>query len=205
MSTATDRELMVSVQRGDVARLGELFERHHRRLYHTFVRLVGDRAASEDLVQEVFVRILRYRDTFRSDAEFTPWMFTLARNVAHDHRQSRKRLRLVDVEPTTGGDAYGAAPETTDDELTPHTRLEDEQTRRRLERALASLSPDRREALALARFAELPYEEIGAIVGATTGAVKVRVHRALNDLRSAYLEIERSENVREARGNRHDV
>jgi RNA polymerase sigma-70 factor (ECF subfamily) len=205
MSTATDRELMVSVQRGDVARLGELFERHHRRLYHTFVRLIGDRAASEDLVQEVFVRILRYRDTFRSDAEFTPWMFTLARNVAHDHRQSRKRLRLVDAEPTAGLEGAYRAPETADGEPTPPTRLEDEQTRRRLERALASLSPDRREALALARFAELPYEEIGAIVGATTGAVKVRVHRALNDLRSAYLDIERNEHVREARGNRHDV
>ena len=188
MSTATDKELMVSVQRGDVARLGELFERHHRRLYHTFVRLVGDRAASEDLVQEVFVRMLRYRDTFRSDAEFTPWLFTLARNVAHDHRQSRKRLRLVDEEPA----------DIADDEPGASARLEDQETRRRLDRALASLPPDRREVLALARFSELKYEQIGAIVGTTAGAVKVRVHRALNDLRAAYLDIEKRESRRAA-------
>ena len=186
MSTATDNELMVSVQRGDVARLGELFERHHRRLYHTFVRLVGDRAASEDLVQEVFVRMLRYRDTFRSDAEFGPWMFTLARNVAHDHRQSRKRLRLVDDEPQ----------EAATDEPAPATRLEQDERRRTLDRALASLPPDRREVLALARFSELPYEQIGAIVGTTAGAVKIRVHRALNDLRAAYLDIAQREEGR---------
>jgi len=195
MSTATDKELMVSVQRGDVARLGELFERHHRRLYHTFVRLVNDRAASEDLVQEVFVRMLRYRDTYRSDAEFGPWMFTLARNVAHDHRQSRKRLRLVDQEPADVADeAPGAAQ-----------RLEDEQTRRRLDRALASLPPDRREVLSLARFSDMPYEDIGAIVGATPGAVKVRVHRALNDLRAAYANIVEREDRRPTAENSHDV
>ena len=184
MSTATDNELMVSVQRGDVARLGELFERHHRRLYHTFVRLTGDRGASEDLVQEVFVRMLRYRDTFRADAEFGPWMFALARNVAHDHRTSRAKWPTTPIDPDD-------APTDAD---APTAALERAETRRTLDAALARLPPDRREVLMLARFGELRYEQIGAIVGATAGAVKVRVHRALQELREAYLGLANEEN-----------
>ena len=64
-----DHELMLAVRDGEIARLGDLFERHHGPLYGFFYRVTGERTLSEDLVQLVFYRILKYRHTYRDDAQ----------------------------------------------------------------------------------------------------------------------------------------
>src|SRR5688572_7411600 len=109
MSAATvahdpsDSVLMERVRAGELDQLSELFERHHRRLYQFFLRLTRDRSAAEDLVQEVFVRLIKYRHTWRDEAEFVPWMFALARNAAVDQFRARSRDSRRD---------QAAAPET---------------------------------------------------------------------------------------------
>lgn len=174
---ATDGELMRRVRDGDLARLGELFERHARRLHHFFLRSIGDRAAAEDLVQEVFVRMLKYRGTFRDGAEFTPWMWALARNAAADQWRGRPRELPVDPE----------LPEPASGEPAPIEALERRDELERLGAALGRLGHEQRELLLLARFSELRYDHIAELLGISTGAVKVRVHRALKQLRAAYL------------------
>jgi len=72
-------ELMIAVRAGEIDKLGDLFERHHRPLYGFFVRHTGDRTASEDLVQLVFYRILKYRHTYRDEGRFSAWIYHLAR------------------------------------------------------------------------------------------------------------------------------
>jgi RNA polymerase sigma factor (sigma-70 family) len=171
-----DAELMRRVREGELERLAELFERHHRRLYAFFRRLAGERSSAEDLVQEVFVRMLKYRHSFRDDREFTPWMFALARNAGVDHYRSRPRELPVDPE----------APEPAARETHPVERLERREQGELLGAALARLAPEKRELLVLARFGEMRHEEIGELLGISVGAVKVRVHRALKDLRTAY-------------------
>src|SRR5436853_4021794 len=81
----TDENLMLAVRRGEVAKLGMLFERYHRALFDFFARMTGNRTAAEDLVQDVFFRILKYRATFRDDSRFKAWMFHIARNARADH------------------------------------------------------------------------------------------------------------------------
>ncbi|HET9131995.1 MAG TPA: RNA polymerase sigma factor, partial [Terriglobia bacterium] len=81
----TDIELMLAVRDGVVSTLGILFERYHERLYNFFVRHTNRRDASEDLVQDVFFRMLKYRHTYRGDAPFTVWMYQLARNASADY------------------------------------------------------------------------------------------------------------------------
>ena len=76
---------MRAVRDGDLTRLGVLFERHHRALFDFLYRMTGDRGAAEDLVQDVFVRMLRYRGTYRDDGKFETWMFRIARNARADH------------------------------------------------------------------------------------------------------------------------
>lgn len=173
----SDRELMASVQAGDFARLGELFERHQGKLFNFFLKLARHRATAEDLVQEVFVRMLKYRHTYRPEAEFSPWMFTLARNAATDLYRARPKELPADPE----------APEPAADLPHPIEGLEKAEQVRRLRAALARLAPEKRELLVFARFSELRYEEIAEILGVSLGAVKVRVHRALKDLKQAYL------------------
>ncbi|MGE0640838.1 MAG: RNA polymerase sigma factor [Thermoanaerobaculia bacterium] len=172
----SDRELMAEVKEGDLARLGELFERHQGRLLHFFLRLTRDRAGAEDLVQEVFVRILKYRGTYQSDAEFTPWMFRLARNAATD--LWRARPKELAHEPD--------APEPAAEVEHPVETMEQDDRRRRLARALGSLPEEKRELLLLARFSEMRYDEIGELLGITVGAVKLRVHRAMKELKVAF-------------------
>jgi len=180
---ASDSELMGRVREGELERLSELFERHHRRLFGFFLRLAGNRAAAEDLVQEVFVRLLKYRHTFRSEAEFTPWMFTLARNAAVDHFRGRpKEVQENPDAPEPAAPISAAADH-------PGERLERREQARLLHAALGRLAPDKRELLLLARFGDMRYDSIAELLGITVGAVKVRVHRALKELRSAYREV----------------
>ena len=75
---------MRAVRDGDLAKLGTLFERHHEWLFDFLSRMTGDRTAAEDLTQDVFVRMLKYRGTFRNDGRFETWMFHIARNARAD-------------------------------------------------------------------------------------------------------------------------
>src|SRR5207249_10577554 len=74
----TDEDLMVAVREGDVHQLEVLFERYREQLYDFFGRLTADRGISEDLVQDVFVRILKYRASYRETNRFVTWMYQIA-------------------------------------------------------------------------------------------------------------------------------
>jgi RNA polymerase sigma-70 factor (ECF subfamily) len=165
--------LMRGVRDGDVAKLGLLFERHHAGLFDFFCRTLGDRPAAEDLVQEVFIRILKYRRTYRDDGRFGTWMYHIARNVRTDHVRKRRPDQLTtDVpEPSTGSAGHAAAIETAEDIG-------------RLRRALMRLPDDRREVVVLARYRGLSHEEIAAVLRVEPGTVRVRLHRALKELRA---------------------
>jgi RNA polymerase sigma-70 factor (ECF subfamily) len=167
---------MAQVRDGDVGKLGILFERHHRSLFGFFLRSTGRAPASEDLVQEVFVRMLKYRRTFRAQGEFVPWMFKLARNVAADHFGRGRHERPAPEEVPEPVSAEPSAPE----------ELERAESARLLRAALQRLPQEKREVLVLSRFGNLRYDQIAALLGTSEGAVKVRVHRALKQLRQAY-------------------
>jgi RNA polymerase sigma-70 factor (ECF subfamily) len=170
---------MTAVQQGDVAQLGVLFERHHRSLFNFFLRLTGDRQASEDLVQDVFVRILKSRATYQSGTRFRTWMYQVARSAHIDRFRSRPREQAADPETLTvvSGDAG------------PASGIERDQEAALLRRALAALPADKREVLILSRFQDLKYQEIGALLGCEEGAVKVRVFRAIRALRDVYQDL----------------
>jgi RNA polymerase sigma-70 factor, ECF subfamily len=94
VSSAADNELMLKVRDGDLGKLSFLFEHYHRALFNFFLRSTGGRDLSEDLVQEVFLRILKYRHTFRPDSQFSAWMYHVARNAQIDHfRNTSTQMR----------------------------------------------------------------------------------------------------------------
>lgn len=175
MHQRTDTELMVAVGRGELSLLAELFDRHHVRLFNFFLRQTDRRDASEDLVQEAFLRMLKYRSTYRAEASFTVWMYRIARNVLAD--RWRRAPRHESLELANAIEAPGASP--YDD-----ARLDEQVTM--LRAALQSLPRDRRELIALIRFEDLRYDEISELLDCSVGAVKVRAHRALGELRDAY-------------------
>ena len=176
MKETTDSELMRQVRNGRTAALATLFERHHARLYRYCLRMTSQRSAAEDLVQDVFMKMLKYKATFKDDSEFVPWMFGIGRNscLAHLKRTAHDRVPR---------DAESEPPAESVEEP------QDDQRHEIMRRALMRLPAERREVLVLSRYEFKTYEEIARVLDCTVGAVKVRAHRALKQLREIYLDL----------------
>src|SRR5271170_8267642 len=97
---ATDNAVMAQVSGGEVAKMAVLFERHHRALFRYFVSMNRNRELSEDLVQDVFFRMLRYRASFDPAKAFTAWMYQIARRANLDRGRDR-RAEVVGIEEFT--------------------------------------------------------------------------------------------------------
>src|SRR5687767_15977962 len=89
---------MQAVRDGEVGKLGVLFERHHVAVFDFLCRMTGDRTAAEDMVQDVFVRMLKYRASFRDDGRFDTWMFRIARNARADYFRVRAATPYVSAD-----------------------------------------------------------------------------------------------------------
>ena len=190
----TDEVLMLAVRDGDVGKLGLLFERHHRTLFDFFVRMTGNRMTAEDLVQDVFFRILKYRSTYRNTSLFTTWMFHIARNARIDYFKKHRMEVQQPEEPI----------ELPSSGLGPNQEIERRQSDALLQRALSELPEEKRELLIMARYKEVKYEQIAELLGCEVGTVKVRVHRALNELREIFFKLSNeatSWNVRKSETN----
>jgi RNA polymerase sigma-70 factor (ECF subfamily) len=167
-----DEELMLQVREGVGEMLGLLFDRYQVPLFNFYCRLTGDRVASEDLVQDVFFRILKYRQSYRPGTPFRAWMYQIARNARHDYH--RKHPEAVPLDPE-----ISPAVVSTD-------AVESEQQSALLHKALLMLPEEKREVLLLSRFRELKYDEIARMLDCEVGTIKVRVHRALRELRAIF-------------------
>jgi len=110
--TVPDEDLMLQVRDGEVAMLGVLFDRYQTPLYNFYTKMTQDRALSEDLVQDVFLRILRYRHTYRPDTPFRAWIYQIARNARFDAARKAKPVTPMLTEPACGplNDPTVAAP-----------------------------------------------------------------------------------------------
>src|SRR5262245_6429988 len=178
--TETDENLMLAVKRGEVGKLGALFDRYHRALFDFFARMTGSRTTAEDLVQDVFFRMLKYRETFREDSRFKAWMFHIARNARIDYHKKHPPEALLPEEGASG--LQSPSP-------FPSQRLEQEHQTMLLECAMFRLPDEKREVLILSRYQEMKYEQIAELMGCEVGTVKVRVHRALKELREIFLKL----------------
>lgn len=183
MDKLTDNAIMLKVKAGDLDRMGLLFQRYHRQLYGFLFHMTYQREAAEDMVQQVFYKMLKYRGNFTGSGEFVHWMYAIARNVLKDQGKRKKLSMAKDgVE-----DMADYLPGETD----VAGQLDKKQAAQGLHRAMARLSDDEREILSLSRFQELRHQEIAQILNISEGAVKVRVHRAMCQLKEIYTKIER--------------
>ena len=177
----SDHDLMIAVRAGEIRRLGELFERYHRPLFGFFVRLTNQPSVGEDLVQIVFYRILKYRHTYRDEGKFSAWIYHIARKVAADHF----RKHAATPTPTDPADLHHHAAS----DLPPSDQAAATEDLVLLRTALARLPLEQREVLVLSRLQHLDHKEIARLLECSVGAVKVRAHRALKDLREVYFKI----------------
>ncbi len=171
---------MFRVKEGRIDQLGFLFERYHVKVYNYFVMLTRDRSLSEDLTQEVFLRILRFRHTFKGKGSFASWMFRIARNVGIDFFRKNKSTGSLDE----------LSVDVKDDNPTPFEESVHKDQINLLQRALDRLAKHHREVLVLARFENLPLKDVARILNCPVNTAKVRVHRAVKELGAIYAELE---------------
>jgi len=177
----TDEMIMEAVKNGNLHQAALLFERYNKRIFNFLARMTMDRSLAEDLTQNVFLRIIKYRNSYREGAKFQSWIYQVARNVFSDHYQSHKNRfsDFIDVEKISD---HMADKETND--------MQDEKEVL-LHKSMAKLTEEQRELLVLTRFQQMKYEEVAAIMDTTVANIKVKVHRAIIKLREYYFELER--------------
>lgn len=182
-----DNTLMLKVKAGDLDKMALLYERHNRNLFGFFYKLTGSGSASEDLVHNVFYRMMKYSHTYNGEgssaSNFTAWMYHLARNVNADHyKKQRKVAYSDDMQPW---ERRLKVDENAESQLSRMQELE------LLAQAIRQLSTDKQEMLVMTKYQGLKYEQVAAVFGITEGAVKVRIHRILQELRDIYLKLEK--------------
>lgn len=178
----TDEMIMEAVKNGDLQQAALLFDRYHKRIFNFLARMTMDRDVAEDLTQNVFLRMIRYRSSYREGAKFQSWIYQMARNGFSDYYQENKKKHSTHVDVEKIGDRIA---ENTGNE-------EQDQREQLLHRSLAMLEEEQRELLVLTRFEHMKYEEVAAIMETTVANIKVRVHRAIAKLREHYFQLERS-------------
>jgi RNA polymerase sigma factor (sigma-70 family) len=182
VNSSSDELLMLRVRDGEVEKLGILYGRYRDPLFRFFVRLTGSPSHSEDLVHDVFLRMLKYRHTFETGKVFRTWMYQVARNAQSD--SWRKRQHEIPLE----GASVESREALPNCDSSPDLSLSQREELNLLQRALAALSFESREVLVLARFQRLKHEEIARVLDCSVSAVKMRVHRALKELRDQFME-----------------
>lgn len=182
MQQLTDNALMLKVKAGDLDKLGLLYERHKKRLFGFFYNMNQNASTSEDLVQNVFVRMLKYKHTFTGEGSFAAWMFKTARNVNYDHHRKHKK--------TSNQTNLESVEYKLEDGQNFDSEMDKKDEVSLLNRAMQELPPEKREILVLSKLKEIRYNEIGEILGCSEGAAKVKAHRALNDLKTIFLQLD---------------
>ncbi len=177
----SDEQIMKAVKDGDLQQASLLFDRFHKQIFNFLARMAFDREAAEDLTQNVFLRMLKYRHTYKPEMKFQTWIYQMARNAFADYYQEQKqrmpaKMKIEKLE--------NHIPDIMD-------ALDQEENEKRLIRALAQLPDDYRELLVLTRFQHLKYEEVAGFLDMTVANVKVKVHRAIGQLRENYFELEK--------------
>ena len=174
----SDEDLMARAALDDARAFTELVRRYQTRVIHLVSRLLNDREVSEDIAQEVFVRVHLHRKNYRTGSKFSTWLFTIAANLAKNEMRRRKRRRnwtsLDEMQETL----KDASLQFADKKSNREDDLEHEQLSGVVGEAIAAL-PDRyRIALVLRDIEGLAYEEIGLALKIPGGTVRSRINRA---------------------------
>lgn len=182
MQAVSDEQLIQWVAGGDASCLGTLFERHHRGVYQFCLQMTRNPGHAEDVVQEVFLKILKSAKGFRNEGTFKGWMYNIARNATFDYlRQNRRH-----GDPAEPGEYLDSLQV---DELSAEQSAEGRQRMGYLVEALATLPSHFQEIIWLGRFEFDSFKELGQALDCKAGTARVRMHRAMQQLNLAFAEI----------------
>ncbi|MEY4484517.1 MAG: hypothetical protein RL693_1969 [Verrucomicrobiota bacterium] len=176
-----DVVLMQRLAGGEDLALNELMSRWRERIASFLLRMVGDHATAMDLTQETFVRLYTSRHSYKPTAAFSTYLFHIAANLARTHARWKGRHPTVPMDDEQGALIH----EAIDPQLSPDEAAAFHEKSMMLNRAIAGLPVDLREALILFTIEDMSHAEIATALGCSPKAVEVRIYRARQALKEA--------------------
>ena len=176
-----DAELMLRVKDGDGASFALLLEKYRASVTHFLYRMVQEQAVSEELAQEVFLRVYRSRETYEPTAKFTTWLFRIATHLAlnwlRDQKNERGQERLDEsMEDAPTREVADRAP-SVEQSMVRQVKVEE------VRRAVAALPEKQRAAVLMHKYQEMDYSQIAKVLSCSQSAVKSLLFRAYETLR----------------------
>ncbi len=184
-----DVALMLRVKHGDMEAFEMLVLRHQHSVVGTVTKMLGGASDSEDIAQQVFVRVWKSASRYEPKAKFTTWLMTITRNLVFNESRRRQRARLV---PMENEDEESSAKQFVDEAAeAPNVEMLGQELQLVIESAITSLPENQRMAIILRRFEEMPYEDIAKVLKLSIPSVKSVLFRARAELKEKlrkYLE-----------------
>ncbi|PID39719.1 MAG: RNA polymerase subunit sigma [Proteobacteria bacterium] len=177
---------MLAYRQGDAQAFNVLLARHQRPVFNFLIRQVNNKTLAEDLLQEVFLRVIRGAGTYKKQAKFTTWLYTIARNLCIDNARRAKHRKAASLDQPMGKMNEGGRTmgETIADKApgverqAASRRLQD-----RIQQAVGRLSDEQREVFLMREQLNMPFKEIAEVIGCPENTVKSRMRYALEHLR----------------------
>lgn len=171
---------------GDATAWEELVRLHSKRIYNLCYRFTGSSSDSEDLTQEVFIKLYRTVGSYEpAKGAFTTWITTMTRNLLVDHYRRTREERMtdsLDAAPAADEDAPTMAERLEDSQPSPQAKVVTRETQTLVQKALEKISPDLRQAVILRDLQDMDYKEIAQVLKVPEGTVKSRINRGRAEL-----------------------
>lgn len=184
--TWTDEELVARSMGGDHDSFNQLVLRWERPIYALAYRTIGREEDARDVCQETFLRAFRALPKFRGQAKFSSWLYRITLNLCHDWMRRERRTPVV--QPPEDTDLADLQASTEPSESIEALVARKDLTRH-VERAMALLPDEQREAIILKEYHGLTFQEIADLMGCPLSTVKTRLYQGLTVLRR---ELERT-------------
>jgi len=176
-----DAELMLRVKDGDSASFGLLLEKHRTAVIHFLYRMVQNHSVSEELAQEVFLRVYRSRSTYEPTAKFTTWLFRIATHLAlnwlRDGKNERGQEHLDDTSDDMPARQVSDRSPSVEQTMVYQVKIHE------IRRAIATLPEKQRAAVLMHKYEEMEYSQIAKVLNCSESAVKSLLFRAYETLR----------------------
>ena len=187
LSDFTDEELILEFQQNNTIKAYELLvQRYKNPLTNYVYRFLGDYEACVDIVQETMIKVYRNKDSYKSIAKFSTWIYTIAGNLARTEYQRRKRRNVFSINSIREDDETFDIP---DESMRPDVMTDSGIKNEIIQKALLKVSDAYREMVVLRDIQELSYEEISEVTGIAVGTVKSRINRGRAQLQKMLKDI----------------
>ncbi len=186
-----DSILLNAFVQGDANAFEILLGRHRRALFNFLLRSVRDADRAEDLLQEVFLRVIQNASDFQGQAKFTTWLYTIARNLCVDHARKMSHRRHASLDAAPAGRDSGAMHERiARSDPPPDRQAVAPALRDRIAHAVEALPEEQREVFLMRQLQGLSFADIAAVVGVSENTIKSRMRYALERLQESLADYE---------------